>query len=129
LRTLGRTLLSRALALAAPILLDASARAQGAPPPPDVQKLDSVEVTRKVDPRIESTVTRIVVNQEEILRYGDTTLADVLKRLPGITVVNVPGQGVDIRMRGLGNGYTQILIDGEPAPRGFSIDSLAPDAI
>jgi len=104
LRTLGRTLLSRALALAAPILLDASARAQGAPPPPDVQKLDSVEVTRKVDPRIESTVTRIVVNQDEILRYGDTTLADVLKRLPGITVVNVPGQGVDIRMRGLGNG-------------------------
>ena len=129
MRTLGRTLLSRALALAAPIFLDASARAQGAPPPPDVQKLDSVEVTRKVDPRIESTVTRIVVNQDEILRYGDTTLADVLKRLPGITVVNVPGQGVDIRMRGLGNGYTQILIDGEPAPRGFSIDSLAPDAI
>jgi outer membrane receptor protein involved in Fe transport len=109
------------------------ALAQAAPAaptnPPAVQKLDSVEVTRKVDPRIESTVARIVINQDEILRYGDTTLADVLKRLPGITVVNVPGQGADIRMRGLGNGYTQILIDGEPAPRGFSIDSLALDTI
>lgn len=140
-RILLRHAFALAAALAAAVLLEGGARAQPAPStkpdastagtasPPAVQRLDSIEVTRKTDPRIESTVTKIVVNQDEILRYGDTTLADVLKRLPGITVVNVPGQGVDIRMRGLGNGYTQILIDGEPAPRGFSLDSLAPDAI
>ena len=32
-------------------------------------------------------------------------------------------------MPGLGSGYTQILINGERAPAGFSIDSLAPDVI
>jgi iron complex outermembrane receptor protein len=32
-------------------------------------------------------------------------------------------------MRGMGNGYTQILINGERAPRGFSMDSLSPDQV
>lgn len=47
-----------------------------------------------------------------------------MKRLPGVTV-----QNNSIRLRGLGSGYTQILIDGErPAP-GFSIDNLSPDLV
>jgi outer membrane receptor protein involved in Fe transport len=32
-------------------------------------------------------------------------------------------------MRGLGAGYTQVLINGEKAPPGFTLDSLAPDLI
>ena len=32
-------------------------------------------------------------------------------------------------MRGLGSGYTQILIDGERVRAGFSMDSLAPEQI
>ncbi len=40
-----------------------------------------------------------------------------------------PGRGGAPRMRGLGGGYTQILIDGEPAPRGFSLDELSPEQI
>ncbi len=32
-------------------------------------------------------------------------------------------------MRGLGRGYTMIMINGEPAPRGFSLDSLAPEQV
>jgi iron complex outermembrane receptor protein len=32
-------------------------------------------------------------------------------------------------MRGLGGGYTQILIDGERAPRGFSLEDLAPEQV
>jgi len=39
------------------------------------------------------------------------------------------GRGGEIRMRGLGAGYTQILVNGERAPAGFSMDSLAPDSI
>ena len=66
---------------------------------------------------------------EDLVRYGDTVLSDVLKRLPGITVEALPGGGMAIRMRGLGGGYTQILLDGEPAPPGFSLDSLSPDLV
>ncbi len=32
-------------------------------------------------------------------------------------------------MRGIGTGYTQILIDGERMPPGFAIDQPAPDQI
>jgi outer membrane receptor for ferrienterochelin and colicins len=53
----------------------------------------------------------------------------VLKRLPGVTVSGNGGRGGEVRMRGLGGGYTQLLIDGARAPAGFSIDSLAPDSI
>ena len=30
-------------------------------------------------------------------------------------------------MRGLGSGFTQILVDGERAPAGFSVEDLPPD--
>ncbi|MCA3056241.1 MAG: TonB-dependent receptor, partial [Rhodocyclaceae bacterium] len=89
-------------------------------------KTESIEVTsgQVYDERKDDTATKVVVNSAEIMKFGDTQLADVLKRLPGITV-----QGSSIRMRGLGNGYTQILIDGERAPPGFTIDQLSPTAI
>lgn len=86
-----------------------------------------------VDPDIEerrnSTAAKMVFGREELDRYGDTSIGDVLKRLPGITISGRPGRGGDIRMRGLGHGYTQILINGDPAPRGFSFDTLAPEAV
>ena len=77
------------------------------------------------DARRDDTAAKIVVNQGELVKYGDANIADSLKRVPGVTVTST-GRGVDIRMRGLGGGYTQILVNGERAPVGFSIDSLTP---
>jgi iron complex outermembrane receptor protein len=56
-------------------------------------------------------------------------LGEVLKRLPGVTIQGAPGRGGGIRMRGLGGGYTQILLDGQRVPPGFSIESLTPDMV
>lgn len=81
------------------------------------------------DDRRESTATKIVVTRDDLTRFGDATVADVLNRVPGVTVSGTPGRGAEIRMRGLGNGYTQILLNGEPVAPGFSIDSLAPNLI
>ncbi|OON63339.1 hypothetical protein B0920_08075 [Massilia sp. KIM] len=81
------------------------------------------------DPRRDDTAARIVVGREDIARYGDGSLAEVLKRIPGVTVTSTGGRSTEIRMRGLGGGYTQILLDGERAPAGFSIDNLAPELI
>ncbi len=84
-----------------------------------------VEVnSARYDPRRDDTASKTVVGSEEILRYGDTSVLDVLKRVPGVTVI-----GGGVRMRGLGAGYTQVLLNGERAPAGFSIDSLAPELI
>ena len=65
-----------------------------------------------------------VVGREELDQYGDTSILDVLQRLPGITI-----DGDTPRLRGLGGGYTLILLNGEPAPPGFSLDSLSPGEI
>ena len=103
------------------------------PPPVSPDAMQKVEVkadANSYDPRRDDTASRIVVSNEEIKRYGDTSVLDVFKRLPGITVGGGGGRGAgEIRMRGLGSGYTQILINGERAPAGFDIDQLSPDVI
>jgi len=95
-------------------------------------KLERVEVTGRRDEteqRRLSTAAKIVIGRDEIEQFGDMTLADVMKRLPSITIGGRPGRGGQIRMRGMGNGYTQILIDGERIPRGFAIDQISPDMV
>ena len=103
------------------------------PPPVNDENVQKVEVkadANAYDPRRDDTASRMVVSNEEIKRYGDTSVLDVFKRLPGITVGGGGGRGGgEIRMRGLGSGYTQILINGERAPAGFDIDQLSPDVI
>lgn len=119
----------------------ASAAAAAVPAPvasaPDKGRgaaLQQVEVTGAagVDnnaDRRRATASRIVYGREELDRMGDTSLGEVLKRLPGVSVGGPPGRGGQISMRGMGAGYTQILIDGQRMPPGFSIDAIAPEQI
>lgn len=108
------------------------AQAQQQPAAP-VQDLGRVEITSGRDndtqQRRESTASKIVIGREEIERQGDANLGEVLKRMPGITLGGVTGRGSGIRMRGLSAGYTQILLDGQRVPPGFSVESLTPEMI
>ncbi|GGY82494.1 TonB-dependent receptor plug domain-containing protein [Pseudoduganella plicata] len=70
------------------------------------------------------TAGTIVVARDELLQFGDGTLSGVLGRLPGLSVADG-----EIRMRGLGAGYTQVRVNGDPAPPGFSLDTLAPELV
>ncbi|MTW12319.1 TonB-dependent receptor [Pseudoduganella eburnea] len=79
----------------------------------------------RLDQRKDDTASTIVLTREDLAANGDRTLADALRRLPGITISDSAG----IRMRGLGKGYTQVLLNGQPAPNGFSLDSLPPELI
>ena len=83
----------------------------------------------RYDQRREETAASVVVGREELLRHGDRSLADALKRVAGVTIGGAGGRGTDIRLRGLGDGYTQVLLDGVAAPNGFSLESLAPELI
>ncbi|MTW13679.1 TonB-dependent receptor plug domain-containing protein [Pseudoduganella eburnea] len=91
-----------------------------------IQKIEIKAAAEAYNPRKDDTASKIVVSADELKRYGDTSIGDALKRVPGVSVG--PG-GKDIRMRGLGSGYTQILLNGERVPPGFSIESLSPDSI
>jgi outer membrane receptor for ferrienterochelin and colicins len=110
-----------------------AATAPGGKPADADSHLAPVQITGSrlddVQERRNSTVAKIIIGRDEIDRFGDSTLGDVLKRLPGVTIQGRPGRGGAIRLRGLGNGYTQILVDGERIPPGFSLDSLTPDQI
>jgi outer membrane receptor protein involved in Fe transport len=95
------------------------ARAYAQETPPIVQVKASADMQRRED-----TASRIVISREEILRHGDASALDVMRRLPGVTVSgNAP------RMRGLGAGYTQLLVNGERPVPGFSLDALSPGMI
>jgi outer membrane receptor for ferrienterochelin and colicins len=106
---------------------------QATAPAAQTSDMGRIEVTSSRDndtqQRRESTASKIVIGREEIERQGDSNLGEILKRMPGITLGGVPGRGSGIRMRGLSQGYTQILLDGERVPPGFSVESLTPEMI
>lgn len=94
--------------------------------------LERVEISGRrsdTEQRRQASAAKIVVGREELEKFGDSTLGEVLRRLPGVTQPGAPGRGGAPRLRGLGGGYTQILIDGQRVPAGFSFDSINPDQI
>lgn len=104
----------------------ATAPVGGVPAP-----LPQVEIAAsRSDERRASDTFRQTLGTAELLRYGDGSVLDVLRRQPGIVVSGVAGRkGGDVSMRGLGGGYVRILLNGEPAPPNFSLDNLAPDVV
>ena len=91
-------------------------------------RIERIEVTARpqsdTELRRRAPVAKQIYGREEIDKYGDTSVADVLKRLPGVNI-----QGGAPRMRGLGSGYTLVLINGDPAPPGFQFDQLNPSQV
>jgi outer membrane receptor for ferrienterochelin and colicins len=108
-------------------------RARDAQPRSDgVQQLDKTEIkgtNTDTEQRRQSTAAKIVIGREEIERFGDSTLDEVLKRLPSVSIVGRARRGGSIVMRGMGHGYTQLLINGERVPPGFALDQLMPDQV
>src|SRR5690554_1958488 len=73
-----------------------------------------------------------VVTKEDIEKKNATSIADLLVDVPGIDIRDGVGKtsGLNIKMRGLGNEYSLILIDGrrqttssDVAPNGFGESS------
>jgi iron complex outermembrane receptor protein len=123
----------RAVSAMGVLLASGELAAQTPVPSPAATDMGQIEIrsnrNNDTEARRESSASKIVIGREEIEKQGDATLGEVLKRLPGMTVQGAPGRGGGIRMRGLGGGYTQILLDGERMPPGFSVDSLTPEQV
>ena len=94
------------------------------PQPSVTQRVEIAARQGSTELRRAANVAKQIYGREELDRFGDTNALDVLRRLPGVNV----GSGGP-RMRGLGAGYTQILINGDPAPQGFALDQLSPAQI
>jgi outer membrane receptor for ferrienterochelin and colicins len=81
---------------------------------PPQQKIEIVGNTDNNNFRREDTVTKTIITKEEIEKYGEASIANILNRQPGI----VGGQ-----IRGLA-GYTQYLIDGQRLSGGLKISDI-----
>lgn len=105
-----------------------------APGPASAQSPDPA-ATQRIEIRSDAAAQRRadvagrqVVAREELLRHGDARLVDALQRVPGLSV-ETRGANTELKLGGLGAGYTQILLNGEPLPRGVTLDSIALDSI
>ncbi|MBT9486264.1 MAG: TonB-dependent receptor [Rubrivivax sp.] len=108
-----------------PCLL-ATAWPAGAAEPEATQRLE-IRGTAAVERRAD-LAGRQVVGRDELLRHGDTRLADALARVPGVSV-DGRGSATALKLGGLGDGRTLLLVNGEPVPQGFSLDSLPLDSL
>ena len=115
----------------------APSAADAAPPPATPpgeapKRVEQIEITGKntaTEERRNSSASKIIITREDIEQYGDSNLGDVMRRLPGVTTGGRPGRPGAPQMRGMGGGFTQILIDGQRSPPGFNIEEITPDQV
>lgn len=117
-------LLAQTVQPANSVPVQSASESKGSKDKPQMQTIEVKGSSANYDPRRDDTASKTVLNRDEITKYGDDNVYDVLKRAPGVTVT-----GNVLRMRGLGAGYTQILVNGDRPPPGFSLDALTPDQI
>lgn len=84
----------------------------------------TVVVKADYDQRRDDTAAKLVVRREDILKYGDQSLVDVLSRQPGIT-----SDGKSVSLNGFGAAYTRILIDGLPPVAGRGLSDIEPHEV
>ncbi len=77
-----------------------------------VQARFRTAATDVVAERIESDVPIDTLDSENISRVGDSDVAQALRRVPGITLA----QGKFVYVRGLGERYSNTMLNGAPIP-------------
>jgi TonB-dependent receptor len=136
------TCLSRALACALLTPLSAAALAQsGTPAAPDgasdAKQLDTIVVQGEIAyrNRTDDIAPVLAYDLEYFQRFEPNTVGDMLKRVPGVGFVGSDVMEYDgAQLRGLGGGYTQVLINGKQVPgagddRSFYVDRIPAEMV
>lgn len=81
---------------------------------PKITQLNAVTITgdigvTTVEPQ------KIKYSTADLISQNGGTAGDILKNMPSVTMGGSPNHNRDIRYRGLGNGYTAVLINGRNA--------------
>ena len=117
-----------ALILSNLAIMPGYALAQDVPPSPaeqaqgqqqaDVTDLQSIVVTGEIQyrNRTETTAPELVYGQEFFAQFEPVSVGDQLRRVPGVAFTSDIGESDSPQLRGLGQGYTQVLVNGRPIP-------------
>jgi outer membrane receptor protein involved in Fe transport len=105
--------------------------ADGQSQPKEVTDLKALIVTGDIGYRshIDVPAPVLVYDQQFFSKFEPVSVGDQLRRVPGVAFVGDIGESEAPEMRGLGNGYTQILVNGRPVPGIGNDRSVAVDRI
>ncbi|SBV35767.1 TonB-dependent receptor [uncultured Stenotrophomonas sp.] len=125
-------LLPAGAAFAQALAPDGSAAASGEP-----KQLDTVVVQAEITyrDRTDDIAPTLVYDLEYFQRFEPNTVGDMLKRVPGVGFVGSDIMEYDgVQLRGLGGGYTQVLINGKKVPgagddRSFYVDRIPAEMV
>jgi TonB-dependent receptor len=95
-----------------------------AEPEQDVSELDEIVVLGRYipEPNRESAEVAAFLTSEDLERTGDSSAAQALTRVTGLTVV----EGRFIYVRGLGERYSSALLNGSPLPSPEPLQRVVP---
>ncbi len=116
-------LMAAAFLLAAPLTSRAQDAASSALSNPEAETEEIVvSATRIPTPEDESPASVSVIRTEDFEIKQTRRVADALRQVPGLSIVQTgtPGQLTSLFTRGLGSDQTQVLLDGIPINQGFA---------
>lgn len=93
-----------------------------ATPPPEgeeeITQLEEIVVSGTIQyrNRTESTAPSLVYDQQFFEEFEPVSVGDQLRRVPGVAFTSDIGESDSPQLRGLGQGYTQVLVNGRPIP-------------
>jgi outer membrane receptor protein involved in Fe transport len=124
---------------AAETAAEGDAKAQGEPAvptsvglqPADDRSLGDIVVTgsRIYRNRTDTIAPELTFGQEFFQKFEPTSVGDSLKRVPGVAFTSDIGEYDAPALRGLGAGFTQILVNGRPIPGAGNDRSVFVDRI
>ena len=128
MRNLKRNML--AVLIGSCVLPGGMAIAQEAPPAPAPQpapaavaaeepkQLEEIVVSGEIvyRNRIDTTAPQLVYDRQFFEEFEPVSVGDQLRRVPGVAFTSDIGESDSPQLRGLGQGYTQVLVNGRPIP-------------
>lgn len=78
---------------------------------------------------IDVPAPKLTYSKQFFAKFEPVSVGDQLRRVPGVAFVGDIGESVAPELRGLGHGYTQILVNGRPVPGIGNDRSVAVDRI
>jgi outer membrane receptor for ferrienterochelin and colicins len=112
---IGRKAALRTLLLSCCLAMPSVAFAQDQP---GDESLEDIIVTGEIQyrNRTDTVAPELVYDQQYFERFEPLSVGDQLARVPGVAFTSDIGEHDAPQMRGLGEGFTQVLINGRPIP-------------
>jgi outer membrane receptor for ferrienterochelin and colicins len=84
----------------------------------DPTQLEEIVVSGEIQyrNRTETPAPTLVYDQQFFAEFEPVSVGDQLRRVPGVAFTSDIGESDAPQLRGLGQGYTQVLVNGRPIP-------------